>query len=160
MHQLHTINKLVELLDSNTKKSIKLNIYQRWIVKRNRDYLKAKGYNILKQGKRVIIEKTIVPTSRPQIHLEFPTYISRLSGYDYGLQVYVEQIEPFVEVDKPYDIVFPEHIDKASTSFIYGMLDKYPYDFSEMFNVKGTYHLLKSYTRALDILEDDEDYVR
>ncbi|MBR5485516.1 MAG: DUF4325 domain-containing protein [Oscillospiraceae bacterium] len=55
-----------------------------------------------------------------EIKLNFPKDINRLAGFPYGKKIYVEQVEHLISDKELITIVFPEHIEKAASSFVQG----------------------------------------
>lgn len=64
------------------------------------------------------------------IYLVFPKDITRLVGYNYGKHTYDMQLKDEISPDEITYIVFPEQIEKVSSSFLEGL-------FEDIFNLFG-----------------------
>ena len=57
-----------------------------------------------------------------KIILDIPPILSRITGNDYGLKIYQEQVKPNIDENKINEIIFPQHITGISISFIKGLM--------------------------------------
>lgn len=64
------------------------------------------------------------------IYLVFPKNKTRLVGYNYGKHTYDTQLKDEISPDEITYIIFPEHIEKVSSSFLEGL-------FEDIFNQFG-----------------------
>lgn len=68
------------------------------------------------------------------INLKFNGTISRLAGYDFGKEVYEQQVRPYIgDYEKCINIEFPSQIVKAASSFVQGFFE----DFINRFGYDG-----------------------
>lgn len=56
--------------------------------------------------------------------------ITKLAGYDYGLNLYKRNVEGKIDIKEPFVICFPEQVDFLAASFIIGF-------FGEIYNQIG-----------------------
>lgn len=57
---------------------------------------------------------------KKQIHLQFNQMVTRLAGFDYGKEVYQEQVKDQIDFSSQTTIEFPEQIIKIASSFVQG----------------------------------------
>lgn len=55
------------------------------------------------------------------VDLKFPKTINSLAGYDYGMDIYNNQIKGVLDVSQEYIIGFPMHIKNIAYSFVQGL---------------------------------------
>ncbi len=54
------------------------------------------------------------------IILTFNHTLKGVAGYDYGKEIYTEQVRDKINLDEGGTIVFPDHIQRIASSFIQG----------------------------------------
>lgn len=62
------------------------------------------------------------------VELKFNESLNRLIGYDFGKEVYLEQIKNYIPKDYPVDLIFPETIQGLSISFAQGFISEFVKD--------------------------------
>lgn len=77
------------------------------------------------------------------INLEFPNTLTRLTDNPYGRRIFQEQVEKNIKYDMVNVIQFPDHIIRASSSFVQGF-------FTEIVQHLG-YDKLKEYIEIKSI---------
>lgn len=55
-----------------------------------------------------------------RISIEIPATIKSLTYNPYGKEVYEKQVKDYVDLSDMNEIVFPEQVEKASSSFVQG----------------------------------------
>lgn len=53
--------------------------------------------------------------------LSFDKSIPNLAGYDYGVETYEKQIKGKIDLNKEFQIVFPDYIEMVASSFVQGL---------------------------------------
>lgn len=56
-----------------------------------------------------------------RIILKFDKSLTNLAGYDYGLEIYNEQIKGKIDVEKEFLLEFPDQIRGVASSFVQGL---------------------------------------
>lgn len=64
------------------------------------------------------------------VTLTFDKSIPNLAGYEYGVATYEDQIKGKVDINKEFEIIFPDYIEMTASSFVQGL-------FSEIVNQIG-----------------------
>lgn len=59
-----------------------------------------------------------------KVILTFKNDISSLAGYDYGVDIYDEQVRGKLSIKNDFEIVFPEHIQGIASSFVQGFFSE------------------------------------
>lgn len=59
-----------------------------------------------------------------EITLEFDKVISGLAGYDYGKEVFEQQVKEKIDYNNKIIIIFPETIKRIASSFIQGFFEE------------------------------------
>lgn len=59
-----------------------------------------------------------------KIYLSFNKTMYGLAGYDYGRDVFRDQILPQIDYSKHIEIIFPDTIESVASSFIQGMFEE------------------------------------
>ena len=54
------------------------------------------------------------------VRLSFKKTSTNLAGYDYGIEVYEEQVRGKIDVQAPFIIEFPQEIKGIASSFVQG----------------------------------------
>lgn len=58
-----------------------------------------------------------------RIELKFDNTLTNLAGYDYGVTIYNKQVKGQVDLEKPFEIVFPSQIKGVASSFVQGFFE-------------------------------------
>lgn len=83
-----------------------------------------------------------------RVKLTFDKTVTRLAGYSYGEQIYLNQVKNKVDFNNKVYIEFPDQIVKAASSFVQGF-------FNEMINEHG----LSSIGTKIEIVSDNPDLI-
>lgn len=59
-----------------------------------------------------------------RIILEFDNSLSGLAGYEYGKQIYNEQVKNKISFDEEVCIEFPDNIQRIASSFVQGFFEE------------------------------------
>ena len=59
--------------------------------------------------------------------------LSGLAGYDYGKQIYAEQVEGKIDISRKATIIFPDNIKRIASSFVQGFFE----DFVKQIGISG-----------------------
>ena len=59
-----------------------------------------------------------------RIELKFDTSVMRLAGYQYGKNIFDEQVAPIIDYSQKTVIVFPQQIIRIASSFVQGFFEK------------------------------------
>lgn len=93
-----------------------------------------------------------------KINIKFDNTIVRISGNQYGQNIYEEFVEPYIpellEKKEKYIIVFPQNIEYIGSSFIQGFMKKICMKikkerFYEYFEIEGSDKLIKDFKEGL-----------
>lgn len=59
-----------------------------------------------------------------EINLTFAKTLNSLAGFDYGVQIYDEQLKGKIDLTRDFTLVFPEQIEIVASSFVQGLLSE------------------------------------
>ena len=59
-----------------------------------------------------------------QVELVFDKTLTSLAGYDYGRNVYEQQVKGRIDLTKPFRLCFPGQIKGVASSFVQGFFEE------------------------------------
>lgn len=62
------------------------------------------------------------------VELKFEDSVNTLVDYEFGKEVYLEQVKNFIPKNYPVDLVFSENIQRLSISFVQGFISEFVKD--------------------------------
>lgn len=62
------------------------------------------------------------------VELKFEDSVKALVDYEFGKEVYLEQVKNFIPKNYPVDLVFSENIQRLSISFVQGFISEFVND--------------------------------
>lgn len=58
-----------------------------------------------------------------RIELRFTNTLTNLAGYDFGLNIYNTQVKGKINLNQPFEIIFPKQIKGVASSFVQGFFE-------------------------------------
>lgn len=62
--------------------------------------------------------------SRERIEIIIKGSLNKITGYDFGHDVYIKQVKEIIDFSRKYVIIFPDHVVDVGISFVQGFTEE------------------------------------